>query len=205
MPSANRQDLFHPDPGHGALRRPDGGRLSAISGPFLHALHAAIAERFPDDAPDVLYRAGYEQGLQDLLRLSRELRESFGASFDFWQADPKFVLESWWAPLARAGWGHARFDLGAPARQLVVIEVVDGLIPAALGPSGQPMCHHTAGAFAGALSFFERAERHAIELACVADGADRCTFVVAPGPIVDAAEASRQEGVAPAEILQRLR
>lgn len=177
----------------------------AISGLFVHALHAGIAEQFPDDAPDILYRAGYEQGLQDLLRLSRELRESYGAAFDFWQADPKFVLESWWTPLARAGWGHARFDLGAVARQLVVVEISGGFIPAALGPSAQPMCHHTAGALAGALSFFERAERHATEIGCAADGADRCTFVVAPGPVVDSAEASRQEGLAPAEILRRLR
>ncbi len=177
----------------------------AVSGPFLHALHAGIAENFPDDAPDVLYRAGYDQGLQDLLRLSRELRESFGSAFDFWQADPKFVLESWWAPLAGAGWGQARFDLASTARQLVVIDVVGGFIPAALGPSGQPMCHHTAGALAGALSFFERAERHATEIACAADGAAHCTFVVAPGPIVDSAESSRQEGVTPEEILRRLR
>ena len=205
MPSLPRQDLFRPDSGHGALRRAGGGRLVAITGPFVHALHAGIAEQFPEDAPDILYRAGYEQGLQDLLRVSRELREAYGAAFDFWQADPKFVLETWWAPLAQAGWGRARFDLGAFARQLVVVEITDGLIPAALGHTAQPMCHHTAGALAGALGFFERAERHATEIACVADGAAHCTFVVAPGPVVDSAEAARQEGLAPADILLRLR
>lgn len=179
--------------------------MAACSGPFLHALHAGIAEQFPDDAPDILYRAGYDQGLQDLLRLSRELRDSYGTAFDFWQADPKFILEAWWTPLARAGWGRARFDFGAVTRQLLVVEISGGFIPAALGPSAQPMCHHTAGALAGALGFFERAERHATEIACVADGAEHCTFVVAPGPLVDTAEAARQEGLAAAEILRRLR
>jgi uncharacterized protein len=78
-------------------------------------------------------------------------------------------------------------------------------VVAALGVSARPVCHWYAGLFAGAWSFIQRAERHAVEFECSAVSAAACQFVVGPGPEIDAVETWRQDGVSAAEILRRVR
>ena len=198
--------IFHPDSAQGSLRRVDGQRVAALSVEWVHALHFALLEQFTDNAQDVLYRSGYDWGLQDMVRLNQHLHTKIGGgNFDLWQLDPKFILDSWWAPLAEAGWGRCTFDLVAVSRGIVFVDLQGSVIAAALAGSDQPVCHFYAGLFAGALSFFERAERHAVEVQCSGLGAATCLFVIGPGAEVDAAETWRQQGVAAAEILRRLR
>jgi predicted hydrocarbon binding protein len=197
---------FQADPAQGTLRRTNGARLAVVPAEFLLALHLYLFERFAENAQDVLYRSGYEQGLQDMMLLNQELRDQYGSgSFDFWQMDEKFILDSWWGQLAQAGWGRCTFDLTAHSRGIAFVELEDSPVAAALGNTEHPICHFLAGLFAGAVSFYERAERHATELECRAAGADRCRFVVAGGGAVDSAEGWRQQGVAVAEIMRRLR
>lgn len=206
MSSTIRQALIRPDPSLGSLRHPNGARLAAIPADFLLWLHLHLFEHFADDSQDILYRSGYENGLQDLVRLGRELREQFGSeSFDLWQMDAKFILGAWWEPLEQAGWGRCTFELSAPARGITFVSLEDSPIAAALGSAEHPICHFFAGLFAGVISFLDRAERHGTELECRAAGGALCRFLIAPGGEVDSAEGWRQQGVPIAEIIRRLR
>ena len=206
MSSSFHQALVQPNPEEGSLRRTNGARLAVVPIDFLQAIHHHLFERFADESQDVLYRAGFEQGLLDMVRLNEELREQYGGgSFDLWQMDAKFILEAWWAPLAQAGWGACAFDLAALSRGVAIVELDNSPVAAALGSAEHPICHFFAGLFAGVLSFFERTERHATEIECRSAGAPKCRFVVATGGDVDLAEGWRQQGVAAAEIIRRLR
>lgn len=201
-----RQTFVQPNPTEGSLRRANGARLAAVPADFLLALHQHLFETFPDTGQDVLYRCGYEQGLKDMLRLNQELKEQYGSgTFDLWQMDAKFILTSWWQPLEEAGWGSCTFDFSALARGVAVIELEDSPVATAVEQIDHPICHFFAGLFAGAVSFYERAERHGAELECRAAGGAKCRFVIAPGAEVDSAEGWRQQGLPAAEIVQRLR
>jgi predicted hydrocarbon binding protein len=78
-------------------------------------------------------------------------------------------------------------------------------VAAALQSADEPVCHLYAGLFAAAVSFLDRSERHAAELACAAAGAATCVFVVGSGADIDAAEAWRQQKTPVQEIIRRLR
>lgn len=203
--SFSPDDSFHRELKAGALRRADAGRVAALAVEFVHDLHFALVENLGDSAQDVLYRTGYEWGLQDMLRLNQHLREEIGGSnFDLWQMDAKFVIDSWWAALAESGWGTCQFDFSRLSRGVVCAELKDSIVAQALDGAEQPVCHLYAGLFAGALSFFERAERHAVEIQCQAMAHDSCRFVIGPGAEVDNAESRRQQGASATEIIRRL-
>ena len=178
--------------------------MAALSLEFVQALHLAIIEQFGEYAQDVLYRSGYEWGLQEMIRLNQQLREDLGGNFDLWQAEAKFILEAWWEPLVEAGWGRCAFDLAKIARGIVWVELRGSVVAAAFPGSDDPVCHIYAGMFGGALSFFERSERHAVEIECAGARAALCRFLIAGGAEIDRAETWRQQGTAPAEIAQRL-
>jgi predicted hydrocarbon binding protein len=197
--------VFHHDAKEGSIRLPDGRRVVAISETLMQQLHFAIIQQRGEAAQDALYRIGYEWALQEMLRLTRAWRaESGKADFDFWRQDMGNVLTRWWSFAEGLGWGSATFDFSGVARGVTFVDLRNSIVADAFGGAGQPVCHLYAGLFAGALSFFERAERHGVEVQCAALGAAICRFVVGPGPEVDSAEAWRQQGLATPEILRRL-
>lgn len=199
-------ELLSHDARDGSIRQHGGQRLVAIAEPLLRSLHYGLSQTLDDGAPNVLYRTGYEWALQEMLRLHQAMREEFGgASFDFWQLDAKFVLETWWLGHQAAGWGALQTDFTALARGLAFFELRGSAVAAALAGSSQPVCHLYAGLFAGALSFYERAERHAAEIQCCAMGRETCRFVLGPGAEVDSAESWRKQGILSDEIVRRLR
>lgn len=205
MSSASRQEYFQPDLHQGALHRSNGQRAAALSVEIVQSLHFAFAEQLGEKARDVVYRWGFEWALQDMVRLNQQLHDDIGGSLDLWQMDPKFILDSWWTPLGEAGWGLCSFDFSALSRGLVVIDLHSSAVAAAFAGADQPVCHLYSGLFAGAMSFFERAERHGAEVQCTAMGAPVCQFIVGTGADIDSAETMRQQGTPPTEIIRHLR
>jgi predicted hydrocarbon binding protein len=196
---------FRHDAAEGAIRLADHQRVVAIAEPLMQHLHFAIIEQLGETAQDALYRAGYEWALQDMLRLTRQLREEADdATFDFWRQDLKGVISRWWTLPEALGWGTATFDFAAAARGLTFVDLRQSIVADAFAGADQPVCHLYAGLFAGALSFCARAERHAVEVQCTAMGQAACKFIVGPGAEIDTAEAWRQQGIAAPEILRRL-
>jgi predicted hydrocarbon binding protein len=197
--------VFRHDAAHGVIRLPDERRIIACSESLLQQLHMAIIEQLGETAQDALYRTGYEWGLQEMLRLTRQLRaESGDPNFNLWQQNAEDILARWWSVAESLGWGAATFDVRAAARGFTFVELRHSATAEAFAGADQPVCHLYAGFFAGALSFCTRAERHGVEIQCAAMNHPACKFVVGPGPDVDAAEAWRQQGVAAPEILRRL-
>ncbi len=194
-----------PGPAQGVLRNDDGRRRGFVSAEFVRSLHFSVLETFGDQTQDILYQTGFEWGLQDMSGLSRRLRDEYGTAGDLWQMEPQFVFDTWWSPLAAGGWGAWELAFATQARGVAVIDVRHSLVAASLGAADDPVCHLYAGLFAGALSFFDRAERHAVEIRCQSVGDSVCTFVIGPGADIDAVETWRQQRVAPADILARLR
>lgn len=200
-----RHMAFQADASLGSLRSEDGQRVAALPAEGLLALHAAFVDQFGDNAADILYRCGYEWSLQEMAAMNRRLRDEIGSAFDLWQMDARFVLDSWWTPFAVSGWGSCAFDTAPNKRGVVLASVHNSAIARALHGAEEPVCHVYAGLLAGAVSFFERAERHSVELQCCATGAAVCQFVIGTGPDIDLAETLRQQGTSVAEILRRVR
>ncbi|MSU22702.1 MAG: hypothetical protein EXS32_02650 [Opitutus sp.] len=126
--------------------------------------------------------------------------------------DAKSVLESWWSPLAAAGWGAWTLDLSVQSRGLTFVEIRSIMVATALARAveparaapAEPACHLYAGLFAAAASFLGRAERHAVEVQCAAQGHATCRFVIGPGRQIDEAEGWRKQGVSADDIRTRL-
>lgn len=192
------EDVLRHERDEGAIRLPDGQRAAAVPGDFIWSLHRGLAQQLGEQARHVLYEIGYEWGLQDLARLSHHIHEESGGGDhpDLWQMDAKFVLDRWWAPLAAAGWGALTLDLSAQAKGLASVELRHSAAVLPSARASEPVCHLYAGLFAGALSFFERVERHAVETECVALGHPSCRFIVGSGPVIDQAETVRRQGAA---------
>ena len=202
---AAREDFFRPVPTEGALRLADGQRASALPAEFLHSLHETLARDLGENAPQVLYACGYEWSLQDMVRLTRRLGAEFaGGNLDLWQLDARFVLDTWWAPLTAAGWGAWMLDLSTHLKGITFVELRHSAVAAIRPGASEPVCHLYAGLFAGALSFFERSENHAVEIQCAATGHAACKFVIGPGAQIDAVESWRKQGASADEIRRRL-
>ena len=211
-PPIERDPVLTHRAAEGAIFLADGRRVAAWSEVFLQTLHRSLAQETPDTAAHVLYRVGFEWGLQDLLQLHQQVRDEFGRrpDQDLWKLDDTTVFQRWSTPLATAGWGRWEFDRTARASGLTIVELHHSAVAAALasppppagGESGaparhkpvEPVCHLYAGVFAGALSFYDRAELHAVETECVSLGHACCRFLVGPGPIIDRAETARRTG-----------
>lgn len=183
----------------GAVLLTDGRRGAGWSGISLQELHRSLALENPDAAKHLLYRVGFEWGLQDFLQLSLRVREERGRQpgEDLWKLDTATAFERWSTPLTAAGWGQWKFDRSAHASGVTLVELHRSTVASApsLPPvPSDPVCHLYAGLFAGALSFFDRTELHAVETECAALGQPCCRFLVAPGPIVDRAETARRGG-----------
>jgi predicted hydrocarbon binding protein len=189
----------------GLIHLPDQQRVVALSEPVVQGLHYSIINQLGDIAQDALYRSGYEWALQEMLQVVRQARLDSGAGgFNFWSQDAAEVLPRWWSGQMALGWGEVSFDFRAAARGLTFVNLRQSIVADVFAGADQPVCHLYAGLFAGAVSFFERTERHGVEVQCAAMGHPACHFIVGPGAEIDAAEAWRQQGVAAPEILRRL-
>ena len=199
------REFFQADLISGALLRDNGSRCAALPVDFVQSIHLALFEQFRETAQDVLYRIGFEWGLQEMLRVNQHVRNDDGSGkIAPWDMDPNLVFEEWWQPLRETGWGAATLDFSHLARGVVVAEVRQSIVASALGRTDRPVCHCYAGLFSGGLSFFERAERHATEMQCRAMGHPSCKFIIGPGADVDAAEMARKQGVAAIDIIRRI-
>lgn len=199
-----REEFLQPHPAEGALRQPDGQRAALVPLEFLSDLSAALAQDSGDSTHHLLYCTGFDWSLRDMIRLGQRLRTDSGSqhNLDLWQMDASLVLESWWAPLAAAGWGECSFS--KLPHGLLLAEMRDSAPALASGRVATPVCHLSAGLLAGALSFYERAERHAVEVQCAALGHATCQIIVGASPLIDTVEKWQAQDLSADEIHRRV-
>lgn len=186
----------------GRATLPSGGRVALLSDDVIRELHFAILEAHPDSAQDVLYRSGYEWALRSMVGFTTGRTSAANANAEPTPTDATGWLVAWWRSCQDAGWGAMRVQPGVGGTAL--IELPRGAVADSLGRADDPVCHLYAGLFAGALSFLDRGERHAVEISCRAAGHQTCRFIVGPAADIDRVETWRQQGVAPEELAQRV-
>lgn len=200
-----RDEFFRRATAEGSIYLRDGQRAAAVSEDFINGLHHGLEEDVGDASNLIMYKCGFEWGLQDMKRFNARMRHEFGGGkLDIWQMNPKFVFESWWWPLTVQGWGAWSLDMSFKSRDISFVEIRNSAVAFSMERIGKPVCHLYAGLFAGVMSFYERAERQSIEVQCYAMGNDCCKFMVGPAKQVNAAEFWRQEGATAEEIRGKL-
>lgn len=190
--------------GHRIFLR-DGQRAVYASEDFVSGLHAGIHEEVDDASNLIMYRCGFEWGVNDMKRFANRMRHEFGGGrTDIWQMNRRFVMESWWWPLTVEGYGAWNIDFNFEKQGMWFVTITNSVVARSMEQVGRPVCHMYAGLFAGAFSVFDRDERDSIEVQCYAMGNDRCKFLIGVKDKVNAAEFWRREGAGAQEILERL-
>lgn len=194
------------DDSTGLLTAADGRRLALQPGKFLAHLTAELSHVFGEDTPATAYKLGYEWALREMTVLDRQNSAAAGGNpaANLWSLPRAKVLDRWWTPLRAAGWGSCSFNLPADAGNVTLVTLRHSLAAAHISGATAPACHLCSGLFAGALSFLEVSEYHAIEYQCTALGAPDCRFAVAPVERIEQVLASLREGLEPAALRARL-
>jgi uncharacterized protein len=199
------EEFVKRDPVNQSLYLRDGQRAVYASEDFVSGLHSGLHEEVDDAANLIMYKCGYEWGINDMKRFAHRMRHEFGGGkTDVWQMNRKFVWESWWWPLTVEGWGSWTIDFSFDRQQMAFVTIRNSAVAKYMEQVGKPVCHMYAGMFAGAFSVFEREERDSIEVQCYAMGNDCCKFMVGKQDRVNAVEFWRREGANADEISQRL-
>lgn len=131
---------------------------------------AAIIRGLGSQAPDVLYRAGYEGGVLSGTRYREVYRET-----------PEGAVRFMAGVGGQVGWGAMtlrRLDL---ERRELVLEVVGSPFAEGLAPSEEPACHLLRGVFGGLAEGLLGWSAEARETACAAAGSPSCTIEVRDG------------------------
>ncbi len=189
----------------GSIYLRDGQRAVYASEDFVSGLHSGLHHEVDDASNLIMYRCGFEWGINDMKRFNHRMRHEFGGGkTDVWQMNRQFVFESWWWPLTVEGWGAWTVDFGFEKQGMTFVTIRNSAVAQSMERVGKPVCHMYAGLFAGAFSVFEREERGAIEVQCYAMSNDCCKFLIGGQEKVNAAEFWRREGANAQEILDRI-
>lgn len=199
------EDFVLRDPETGVLRLRDGQRGVLASEDFVAGLHAGCHEEVGDASNLIMYKCGYEWGLQDMKRFGDRMRHEYGGGkTDMWNMNRHFVMETWWWPLTLEGWGGWAIDFGYENQGLTFITIKNSAVAKSMEQVGKPVCHMYAGMFAGVMTYYEKVERDAIEVQCYSMGDDCCKFLVGAKDKVNAAEFWRREGATANEIMEKI-
>ena len=183
----------------------DGQRAVLASEDFIQGLHSGVDNEVGDASNLIMYKCGYEWGVNDMKRFNDRMRHEFGGGkTDVWDMPRKFVFETWWWPLTVEGWGGWKIDFGFEKQGMILITIMNSAIAKSMEQVGKPVCYIYAGMFAGAFSVYDRDERGSIEVQCYAMDNDCCKFIVGKEKQVNAAEFWRREGAGAGEILDKL-
>ncbi len=157
-----------------------------------------------DAAGMVMYKMGYEFGLQDFKDFQTRFEREYGGSTRLSDANVNFILEQWWWPLNAEGWGGYKVDFSHRKQGIIFVDVYDSAVAKSVGNIGKPVCHIYAGMFAGALTYLSKHELSGIEIQCFAMGEEYCKFLIGSEKRVNAASFWVQEGASSGEIMEKI-
>lgn len=195
-------EMFYREADGGVLLNLYDQRVLRVSEDFIGAVQAGLEEEVGEAAGEVMYRCGYQWGIEDTKRYSRRFQQEFEVEFS--KAGMGFMLETWWWPLTIEGWGTWRYDFTQGKQGLIFVDLYESAVARSLGALGQVVCHFYAGLFAATFSNLAQRKLEAIEIQCYAMGEDFCKFLIATDKRVNAAEFWRSEGASAKDILRKL-
>ncbi len=196
-------DFFQHDPERGVLKNIYGQRVMRVGEDFMVALLGALEdEAGQEGAREIMYKCGYQWGLNDMRTFLPRARAEYEADLARMRVD--FLMETWWWPLNIAGWGAWRYDFRQRDKGLIYLDLYESAVAQSLGDVGAVVCYFYAGLFAAAFSVLARRPLGSVEMACYGTGEDHCKFVVADYDRVNAAAFWRSEGATARDIVKKL-
>ncbi|VTS04420.1 V4R domain-containing protein [Tuwongella immobilis] len=196
------EKFFEHDPKAGIVRNVYGQRVVRVSEDFITGLLAGLEEEVGEAAGEIMYKAGYQWGLEDMASFVPRVQAEFLVQFE--KMSMGMMLESWWWPLQIEGWGAWRYDFRQHKQGLIFIDLYESAVAQSLGDVGKVVCYFYAGMFAAVFSVLARRELAGIEIQCYSMGEDYCKFLISTAKRVNAAAFWRNEGATSKDILKKL-
>lgn len=194
------RDVFFRFDAGGSVRDWSGERNLLVSEDFIIALQRGLEQEAGPASGMLMYALGLQWGTRDLDHFRRWFEPEYKVTVE--QANPKFMLETWWWPFASQGWG--KWELESPSGGYMVVNLYDSAVAKALGRVGKPVCHLYAGLFAGFFSAALARPLSGIEIQCYGMGESHCRFLIGNQERMDAAEFWLGNGVTAKEITRLL-
>ena len=196
-------EFFRADPDRGTVTNPYGQRVMRVSEDFLVAVLGSLEDEVGQSgAREIMYKCGYQWGVQDMRRFLPRMQAEFEAELDRMRVD--FLMESWWWPLTIMGWGTWRYDFTQRDKGLLYVELYESAVAKSVGDVGSVVCYFYAGLFGAVFSALAKRPLGCVEMQCYATGEDFCKFVVADYERVNAAAFWRGEGASARDITRKL-
>jgi hypothetical protein len=196
------EQFFHHDPNKGVVRNLYGQRVLRVTEDFITGLLGGLEEEVGDAAGEIMYKCGYQWGLQDMKSFAGRAAQEFEIQFD--KMTMGFMLETWWWPLTIEGWGTWRYDFRQAKQGLIFIDLYESAVAQSLGDVGKVICYFYAGLFGAVFSTLAKRELACIEIQCYSMGEDYCKFLISTTKRVNAAAFWRNEGATTKDILKKL-
>jgi predicted hydrocarbon binding protein len=195
--------FYRHDADRGTLHNPYGQRMMRVSEDFMVAMLGSLEDEVGNSAArEIMYKCGYQWGMEDMRGFLKRQQAEFEAELDKMRVD--FLLETWWWPLTIEGWGTWRFDFRQKDKGLLYLELYESAVAQSLGDIGAVVCYFYAGLFAAVFSVLARRSLGCVEMQCYATGEDFCRFLVSDYEKVDAASFWRNEGASAADIVRKV-
>jgi uncharacterized protein len=194
--------FFRHNPAKGVLTNAYGQRLLRVSEDFVVAVLGGLEDELGDAAGEVMYKCGYEWGMEDMSSFTPRMQAEFEMAMS--KLSMGLLLETWWWPLQIEGWGAWNYDLRQGKQGLIFIDLYESAVAQSLGNVGKVVCYFYAGLFAAVFSVLARRNLSGIEIQCYSMGEDHCKFLIATEKRVNAAAFWRQEGATFKDITRKL-
>jgi uncharacterized protein len=194
--------FFKHDPRKGTLVNAYGQRVLRVSEDFLVAVLGGLEDELGDAAGEVMYKCGYEWGMEDMNSYTPRVQAEFEVAMN--KMAMGLMLETWWWPLQIEGWGAWQYDLRQGKQGLIFIDLYESAVAQSLGNVGKVVCYFYAGMFAAVFGTLARRPLSCIEIQCYSMGEDHCKFLIATDKRVNAAAFWRQEGATFKDIMRKL-
>jgi predicted hydrocarbon binding protein len=195
-------EFFRHDPARGVVTNVYGQRVVRVSEDFVVAVLGSLEEEVGDAAGEIMYKVGYEWGMEDMRSFARRVQAEFEVEMS--KMAMGLLLETWWWPLQIEGWGAWRYDFRQGKQGLIFIDLFESAVAQSLGNVGKVVCYFYAGLFAAVFSVLAKRQLAAIEIQCYSMGEDYCKFLISTDKRVNAAAFWRQEGATSKDIQKRL-
>jgi uncharacterized protein len=187
----------------GVLRNVYGQRCMRVSEDFMIAMLGALEDEVGQaGATEIMYKCGYQWGLEDMRSFCGRAQAEFEVALEKMRVG--FMLEEWWWPLTITGWGTWRYDFRQKDKGLLYIELYESAVAKSIGDIGTAVCYFYAGMFAAVFSVLAKRNLASVEMQCYSMGADHCKFVISDYEKVDAAAFWRSQGATSRDIVKKL-
>lgn len=194
--------FFRHDATRGVVTNVYGQRIVRVSEDFVVAILGGLEEEVGDAAGEIMYRCGYEWGMEDMRSFTRRVQAEFEVAMN--KMAIGLLLETWWWPLQIEGWGAWRYDFRQSKQGLIFIDLFESAVAQSVGDVGKVVCYFYAGLFAAVFSVLAKRPLAGIEVQCYAMGEDYCKFLISTEKRINAARFWRNEGATAKDILKKL-